>query len=167
MTEIALRIAGVGIGATLVMDLWGLMLRRVYGVAGLDYRLLGRGIGRLLRGQCSRDGVAQLAPVRGEALIGWAAHYAIGILFAAVLVTVAGIGWLNAPTIVPALLTGLVTVAAPLLVLQPALGFGLAASRAPDPTAARLRSLITHLVFGAGLYAAGLLQAACDQLSQL
>jgi hypothetical protein len=167
MTEIALRIAGVGAGATLIMDLWGLVLRRVYGVAGLDYRLLGRWIGRLLRGQCSPDGVARAIPVRGEALIGWAAHYAIGVLFAAALVAAAGTGWLNAPAIAPALLTGLVTVAAPLLILQPALGLGVAASRAPDPTAARLRSVITHLVFGAGLYAAGLLQAACNQLSQL
>lgn len=60
------------------------------------------------------------------------------------------------PRITPsALLAGLVTVAVPWLVMQPGFGMGIAASRTPNPTAARLRSLVTHLVFGLGLYAAG------------
>lgn len=160
MTEIALRIAAAGAGATLMMDLWGLLLRRVFGVAGLDYRLVGRWIGHLVRGQFRHDGIGRAAAVPAESLIGWAAHYAIGVVFAAGLVAVFGTGWLQAPTIMPALLTGLVTVAAPFLILQPALGLGIAASRAPSPNAARLRSLITHLVFGFGLYAAGKLSAA-------
>lgn len=160
MFEIALRIATVGAGATLVMDLWGLMLRRVYGVAGLDYRLVGRWIGHLAQGRCNHDGIGRLAPVPAEFLIGWAAHYAIGIVFAGGLVVIAGVGWLQAPTMMPALLTGLITVAAPFLILQPALGLGVAASRTPNPATARMRSLVTHLVFGAGLYVAGRLVAA-------
>jgi len=34
-------------------------------------------------------------------------------------------------------------------------GTGIAASRTPRPAAARLQSLVTHGVFGLGLYAAG------------
>ena len=34
------------------------------------------------------------------------------------------------------------------------MGAGIAASRTPRPAVARLRSLITHAVFGIGLYAA-------------
>jgi hypothetical protein len=45
-------------------------------------------------------------------------------------------------------------VAAPFLLLQPALGAGIAASRTPRPNVARRRSLVTHLVFGLGLYLA-------------
>jgi hypothetical protein len=160
MSEIILRIVAVGVGATLAMDLWGLVLRRVYGVAGLDYRLVGRWLGHMSRGQFRHAGIGKAAPVAGEAVIGWAAHYAIGILFAAGLVAVFGAGWLQAPTILPALLTGLVTVAIPLLVMQPAFGMGIASSRMPDPTASRLRSLITHLVFGTGLFIAARLTAA-------
>jgi hypothetical protein len=37
-------------------------------------------------------------------------------------------------------------------VLQPSLGLGIASSRAPNPTQARLKSLATHTVFGLGLY---------------
>jgi hypothetical protein len=33
------------------------------------------------------------------------------------------------------------------------LGLGMAASRTPNPLRARLKSLMTHIVFGVGLYA--------------
>lgn len=154
MLENALHIAAVGVGATLAMDAWALLLRHVYGVIGLDYRMVGRWIGHMPHGRFRHDGISRAVPVAGEAAIGWIAHYAIGIGFAAGLVSVAGPGWLLVPTPAPALAIGLLTVAAPFLVMQPAFGFGIAASRTPDPVAARLRSLITHLIFGCGLYAA-------------
>lgn len=160
MDEIAMRILAVGIGATLTMDAWALLLRRVYGVSGLDYRMLGRWLGHLAKGRLRHEGIGKSAPVAGEAALGWAAHYAIGIAFAAGLVAVWGGDWLQAPTAAPALLTGLVTVAAPFLVMQPAFGMGIASSRMPNPMQARLRSIVTHLVFGTGLYAAARLAAA-------
>jgi Protein of unknown function (DUF2938) len=46
-------------------------------------------------------------------------------------------------------------VAAPFLLMQPGMGAGIAASRTPRPAAARLHSLVTHGIFGLGLYAAG------------
>jgi hypothetical protein len=49
---------------------------------------------------------------------------------------------------------GLVTILAPWLVMQPAMGAGIAGSRSPNPTATRLRNLGTHTVYGMGLYAA-------------
>jgi hypothetical protein len=44
----------------------------------------------------------------------------------------------------------------PLFVLQPSLGLGVASARTPRPARARLKSLATHTVFGAGLYVCGL-----------
>lgn len=160
MAEMAFRVLLVGVGATLVMDLWGWLLRRVYGVSGLDYRLVGRWLGHMPRGQFRHDGIGRSPAVRAEALIGWTAHYGIGIAFAAGLVSATGTGWLQQPTAMPAIAAGLVTVALPYFVMQPAFGLGIAGSRTPDPVAARLRSLITHLVFGAGLYLAARLVAA-------
>ena len=55
-----------------------------------------------------------------------------------------------------ALLFGLITVVFPLFVLQPALGLGIASARTPKPAQARLKSVGTHLVFGAGLYGCAL-----------
>lgn len=160
MNEIVLRTLLVGVGATLVMDLWALLLKQVYGVSGLDYRMLGRWLGHLAKGRLSHAGIGKSAPVAGEAVLGWAAHYAIGIAFAAGLVAARGVEWLQLPSLAPALITGLVTVAAPFLVMQPAFGMGIASSRTPNPMQARLRSLITHFVFGTGLYIAARLMAA-------
>jgi hypothetical protein len=44
----------------------------------------------------------------------------------------------------------------PFFVLQPSLGLGIASSRTPNPTQARLKSLMTHTVFGVGLYVCAL-----------
>lgn len=155
VSETAAQIVALGIGATILMDAWALLLRRIYGVTGLDYRLVGRWIGHMAQGRFSHDGIGRTSSIPGEAVLGWIAHYGIGIAFAAGLVVVQGESWLRLPTLLPALITGLVTVALPWLVMQPAFGMGIAASRMPDPTTARLRSLVTHLVFGLGLYAAG------------
>lgn len=54
---------------------------------------------------------------------------------------------------------GVATVAAPWLLMQPAMGAGIAASRTPSPAKNRVRSLVNHAVFGLGLYLAALLLA--------
>ena len=150
----------IGGGATVAMDLWLLLLRRGLGVRTLDYGMLGRWLGHLPRGVFAHENIAKARPVRGELLIGWCAHYAIGITFAALLLSISGLDWARSPSVMPALVTGLVTVAAPLFVLQPALGAGIASSKAPNPGAARLRSVLTHAVYGLGLYASARLWAA-------
>lgn len=90
-------------------------------------------------------------------MAGWLAHYATGIVFAIGFVAWAGSSWLQHPTPMPALVFGIVTAAAPFLIMQPAFGLGIAASRTSNPPRARLRSLMNHAVFGAGLYLFGLL----------
>jgi hypothetical protein len=149
-----LHAATIGVGATAFMDIWWLVQKRVFGVPVLDYAMVGRWLGHLARGRLRHEAIARAVPVPGERLLGWTAHYAIGVAFAGVLLGAAGAGWAHAPSPVPALVVGLASVAAPFLVLQPALGAGLAASRTPRPGVARRRSLITHLVFGLGLYLA-------------
>lgn len=65
-----------------------------------------------------------------------------------------GLDWARRPSLAPALIVGLGSVAAPFLLMQPGMGAGLAARRTPRPGFARLQSLITHAVFGVGLYLA-------------
>jgi hypothetical protein len=145
----------IGAGATVVMDIWTMMRQRLLGIPSLDYGLVGRWLGHLARGRLRHDPIAASPPLRGERLIGWSAHYLIGIVFAGVLLAFFGLDWARDPTIGPALLVGIGSVAAPFLVMQPAMGFGMAASRTSHPAAARLHSLVTHAVFGGGLYAGG------------
>lgn len=154
--HIITQTVAVGIGATAVMDLWGLVRQPLLGFPRADYRLVGRWFAHMPRGRFHHESIAKAAPIRGEHAIGWIAHYSIGVSFAALLVLCYGPAWLEAPTLGPALLIGLVTLAGPMLVMQPAMGAGIAASRTPRPNAARLQSLLTHLVFGLGLHAAAL-----------
>ena len=147
----------IGVGATAVMDVWAVALKRFWCIPSLNYAMVGRWLGHLPRGTFSHTAIGQAAPVRDEAVLGWTAHYAIGVLFAAVLLALAGQEWVEAPTFAPALLAGVLSVAAPFCILQPGMGAGLAASKTPHPSAARVRSLMAHTAFGIGLYLAALL----------
>ena len=147
----------IGVGATAVMDVWAVALKRFWCIPSLNYAMVGRWLGHLPRGTFSHTAIGQAAPVRDEAVLGWTAHYAIGVLFAAVLLALAGQEWVEAPTFAPALLAGVLSVAAPFCILQPGMGAGLAASKTPHPSAARVRSLMAHTAFGVGLYLAALL----------
>jgi DUF2938 family protein len=142
----------IGAGATLMMDLWGIVRTRLLRVPAMNYGLVGRWLAYLPRGQFRHTPIAASSPVRGELLIGWTAHYAIGIAFAAILLAIFGLDWACRPTLGPALLVGIGSVAAPFLLMQPGMGAGIAASRTPNPLAARFNSLLTHTIFGLGLY---------------
>ena len=140
-----------GAVATAVMDLWTIVRLRLLGTPLSNYGLVGRWLAGMARGRFRHDRIAASPPVRGEQVIGWTAHYLIGMAFAAVLLAT----WGGDPSILAALTVGIGSVAAPFLVMQPGMGAGIAASRTPRPNAARLQSLVTHAVFGLGLYAGG------------
>ncbi|SDW81137.1 DUF2938 domain-containing protein [Marinobacter mobilis] len=151
-----LFIVFTGIGATLAMDLWCILRKPLLGLPRPNYGMVGRWIAYMTRGKFRHDSIAASAPVRGEHMIGWVTHYLTGMTFAALLVGIWGTAWIQSPTVGPALAVGIGTVAAPFLLMQPGMGAGIAASRTPKPGSARLQSLITHAVFGLGLYASAL-----------
>lgn len=144
-----------GAGATALLDAWAIARRLVFGTPQPDYGLVGRWIAHLARGRFRHESIKTVTPVHGELVLGWVAHYLIGIAFAAVLLGTWGLAWVREPTIGPALVVGIGSVAAPFLLMQPGMGAGVAARRTPRPGAARLQSLVSHAVFGIGLYVAG------------
>lgn len=154
--ELAARILAIGCGATAVMDAWLLLLQRL-GVPTLNVSMIGRWVGHWRHGVFSHPAIANAAPVRGELVLGWLVHYMTGVGFAALLVVVAGAGWVHGPSLFPALALGMATVAAPWLVMQPAMGAGFASSKTSTPHRNRARSLANHTVFGLGLYIAAVL----------
>ncbi|MBZ5795222.1 DUF2938 domain-containing protein [Burkholderia contaminans] len=159
-SAIVLDVLLIGTGATFLLDLWTLFRRRAFGTPSLDYALVGRWVGHMMRGRFRHASIVTAPPVPGERILGWIAHYAIGTMFATLPVAIAGAEWIDAPTLLPALVAGLASVVAPFFVMQPAFGFGIAASRTPHPGVARRRSLITHLSYGVGLYLAAFTLAA-------
>lgn len=87
-----------------------------------------------------------------ECAVGWITHYLIGTALALLFVLLASSSWLAHPTLLPALAFGIATVLVPFFTMQPAFGLGVAASKTANPNKARLKSLMTHAVFGVGLY---------------
>jgi hypothetical protein len=146
----------IGVGATLVMDLWNLLLRRGFSIPSLNYCLLGRWVTHLPSGKFRHDSISAAAQKPLECTLGRIVHYTIGIVLAVGFVLLMSGGWLAKPTLLPALLYGIATVVFPLFVMQPSFGLGIASSRTPKPTQARLKSLGTHTVFGIGLYVCAL-----------
>lgn len=142
----------VGVGATAMLDAWAVARLRLFGTPLPNYRLVGRWLAHMPKGRFRHAAIASTAPVRGEAVAGWTAHYLIGISFAALLPVLLGPGWFRHPTVLPAVMLGIATVAAPLFLMQPGMGAGFAASCSPRPWATRLQSLVSHAVFGLGLY---------------
>lgn len=157
--EFFLRAVAIGVGATILMDVWAAILRR-FGVPSLNLAFLGRWIGHLARGRWMHASIARTTPVPGESWIGWSAHYAIGILFSALLLWTWGLDWARSPSLFPALFVGVSTVVAPLFILQPGMGAGIASSKTPRPVFNGIKSLVTHTIFGFGLYFAARAAAA-------
>ena len=142
----------IGLGATLVFDLWGLFLKQAFQIPPSNICLVGRWIRYMPEGTFRHSNISSSPKKSVECAVGWIAHYTIGITFVVIFVAFAGISWLEHPTPIPAIAFGLVTVLAPFFIMQPLFGLGLAASKTPNPTQARLRSLMNHAAFGVGIY---------------
>ena len=159
MTRHILQALAIGIGATVCIDLWAIFLRKAFGIQSLNYCLLGRWVLHMPSGRIMHDAIASSDSRPHECTVGWMAHYSIGVAFAVLFLMLVSNDWLAHPTLLPALAFGVATVAVPFFTLQPAFGLGIAAARTKSPWAARLKSLMTHAVFGAGLYASAALLA--------
>ena len=152
----------IGLGATLTFDLWGLFLKHAFKITPSDLCLVGRWLLYMPEGTLKHSDIKTAPQKSAECIVGWIAHYLIGIVFATVFVAFAGKDWLQHPRLIPAIFFGIATVSAPFFIMQPSFGLGVAASKVSNPTQARLRSLMNHIVFGIGLYLFGLLQSAAQ-----
>jgi len=147
----------MGLGATLTFDLWGLLLKQAFKITPSNICLVGRWLRYMPAGTFRHSNIGSTPPKSAECVVGWIAHYLIGITFASAFVALVGNDWLQHPTPLPAIGFGVVTVLAPFFIMQPSFGLGFAASKTSNPTQARFRSLMNHAAFGVGLYLFGLL----------
>jgi hypothetical protein len=145
----------LGIGATLTFDLWGLFLKYAFKITPSNFCLVGRWVLYMPDGVFRHSHIGSAPQKSAECAVGWVAHYITGIVFAVTFLAFTGMDWLQQPTLLPAIIFGVLTISAPFLIMQPAFGLGIAASKTPNPIQARFRSLINHIVFGFGLYVFG------------
>ncbi len=155
--DLLLKGVAIGLGATVLMDLWAVLLWKVFGQARPNWAPVGRWFWHLKNGTVFHDTIADAEPYEHELALGWIGHYAVGILYGVVLAVLAGASWFAAPTFLPAWILGIVTVGAGWFLLQPGLGLGVAASRLPNANTVRLLNLLSHTVFAFGLYGTALL----------
>ena len=141
-----------------MMDMWLLLLKRL-NLPSLDFALLGRWVGWMFRGKFWNQSIAQSPAIRQEYVLGWLVHYSVGILFAFGFVLIVGETWLLQPQFTSAFIFGIITVLIPFLIMQPAMGSGIASAKTAQPLLNCLRSLINHAIFGCGLYLSALLLA--------
>ncbi|MDO8346240.1 MAG: DUF2938 domain-containing protein [Cellvibrio sp.] len=146
----------IGIGATIIMDLWAIFLHKGFNISSLSFCLVGRWFSYMQDGIFRHDKISSAEKRPAECAIGWTAHYLIGIAYAFLLVIPASGAWLVSPSFMPALILGVATVVFPFFMMQPAFGFGIAAAKTPNPAQARVKSVANHAVFGVGLYLSGI-----------
>lgn len=151
-----IKILIVGIGATFAMDIWSYVLN-LFGITSLDYKIVGRWIGSIPKGRFFHNKIMDTPPIQNELFLGWVSHYLIGIAFAFLLFVIYSKDWFEKPTLMPAIIIGIVTIIAPFFIMQPAFGFGVACSKLSDPNTIRFKSFMAHLVYGFGLYGAAIL----------
>lgn len=146
----------IGIGATAFMDLIAFAQKHMLSQQTLNYAMVGRWLGHITLGRFIHRPIPASETIRLEGLLGWGAHYLIGVFFALIFLSLVNQNWLMVPTLMPATMFGLLTVLAPFMILQPGMGAGLAARHAPSPNIARVKSLVSHLSFGIGLWIAAI-----------
>jgi len=156
MAEMVLAGLWMGLCATVLFDLWGVLLNRVAGLPLPNWGVVGRWAAGLARGRVFPGAIAEAPEVPGEVALGWAFHYAVGLVYGLVFAVLAGPAWLAAPNFWPAWIFALVTIAAGWFLLHPGLGLGWAASKTPNPWRVRGLGLVAHSVFGLGLWGGAL-----------
>lgn len=142
----------IGILATILIDVWALILKYVFKLPTTNWAMVGRWVRHLHHGQFVHNSISDAVPIAGEGILGWVTHYLIGVLYAV------GYFWFvndvlnHFPNLISAVTFSMVLLVAPWFILQPGLGVGILARRAPNPWLLRGISISVHLVFGIGLY---------------
>jgi hypothetical protein len=149
----------IGIGGTVAMDIWALVLWKVFGQNAPNWAPVGRWTWHLRNGQIFHHAIGDARPFAAEQALGWLVHYAVGIVYGVVLALFMGPNWLAAPTFLPAFVWGMVTVSAGWFLLQPGLGLGWAASKTSNPLKVRIMNLVAHTIFALGMWGAALAMA--------
>jgi len=150
--DTAVQAMMVGIGGTVVLDLYAKIAQLAIGMPATNWRMVGRWIGHMTDSEFVQPKLAEARAVRGEHVIGWIFHYAVGTGYGLLILAIWGSDWLENPDIAAPLVVSLALLVLPYFVMMSGMGLGIAGSRTLRPNLTRLKSLIGHTVFGLGMY---------------
>lgn len=149
----------IGVGGTIAMDVWAIVLNKVFNQSLPNWGNIGRWFYHLSKGTFSHQSIGNASPYQHEHALGWFMHYLIGALYGVIVTLVGGAAWIASPSFTIPLVVGLITVGAGWFILQPGLGVGVAASKTPNPTKVRALNIVAHIIFAIGMYLTVLLLA--------
>jgi len=146
-----------GIAATVALDLWQLLVQQVFRVPATNWAMVGRWFSHLPRGTVRHQAIGEAEPVPFETATGWIANYLVGLGYAVVYLILVGPLLGTGPSLATAFGFGVVSVVVPWFFMQPCMGLGIMARKAPKPGVVRAHSFCGHVAFGVGLYLPALL----------
>lgn len=147
----------IGLAATIAMDIWAVALSLFFGQSKPNWAPAGRWFHRVARGHFIHQDLSAIEAFPQEQFVGWFGHYAVGVLYGVIFALIVGASWFATPTFIPAWIFGIVTIGAGWFIMQPGMGFGIAASKTPNPNKVRLLNFAAHTVFALGMFAGGAL----------
>lgn len=150
--EVVIKTLILGVFATVAIDIWATFSNRIFSFPRTNWAMVGRWLGHFPSGKFVHNPVSSASAVQYENIPGWGFHYIIGIVYA--FCYVAFVVWFmeGKPTLLSSWFFGLVTMLSPWLIMQPGLGLGLCANKAPQPNMVRLQNFAIHSIFGVALY---------------
>lgn len=139
-----------GVVTTVLSDLWQRGFMAWIDGSRPDWRGVGRWVLGFRHGRFVDPEVKKRAPEEHENAVGWSFHYIIGVAYA--VLYRAGLKRLGLkPSLLAALTFGVLSMAAPMFCMKPAMGGGLCGCHAKRPWIGFFKTLSTHLSFAVGL----------------
>ena len=137
---------------TALMDVWVIFLKRVFDIAPPNWAMLGRWVAHLKSGKVFHDDIAEALAFSSENLVGWIFHYFVGFIYVVIFMLLVGKEWLSELTLLPVWLYAISTILVGWFLLHPGLGLGMALAKTENPFKGRWMGLMTHSVFGLGMW---------------
>ena len=133
------------------MDVLNHLVSRTGHILKIDVTMIGRMSAGWMRGRFRYDSPGQIEPYAHERLLGYLAHYAIGVALAAIFV----VGWekfIDSPASPAwAVVFGFATTVISEFLVYPSMGLGVCGRRSPEGLKAFVSPLANHLFFGIGM----------------
>ncbi|MBV1914519.1 MAG: DUF2938 domain-containing protein [Pseudomonadales bacterium] len=150
--EVAIQILIVGVLATVAIDIWATFANKMFKLPRTNWAMVGRWLGHIPSGKFTHISISSSPTIKYENTVGWVFHYSIGLSYAALYIGLVFTFLDGIPTLLSAWVFGLVTILSPWFVMQPCLGMGVCAVKAPEPNLVRINNFIIHSIFGIALY---------------
>jgi len=91
----------LGIGATIILDLWILIGQLLLNIPAPNWSMVGRWVGHMRQGQFIQQNLNTAPAIKMETALGWLVHYLTGIVYGYLLLLIWGLNWFQQPTILP------------------------------------------------------------------